>query len=145
VISRDDITAWAAIGESETLELKRSTGQRREGARTVCAMLNHRGGRVLFGVEPEGRVVGQQVSDHTVDEVVQELREIEPPVFPSIDRVDVGGGREVLVVSVSAGHGQPYAYRNQAWRRVVGQFGPGCPGAGGGRRAAGMAGAGSAG
>ena len=59
MISRNDITAWAAEGESETLELKRSTGRRREAARTLCTMLNHRGGRVLFGVEPDGRVVGQ--------------------------------------------------------------------------------------
>jgi len=118
MISSDDITAWATAGESETLELKRSTGQRREAARTLCAMLNHRGGRVLFGVEPDGRVVGQQVSEHTVDEVAQELREIEPPVFPSVDRAEIGGGREVIVVSVAAGHSQPYAYRGQAWRRV---------------------------
>ncbi len=118
MISRDDITVWAAAGESETLEFKRSTGQRREAARTLCAMLNHRGGRVLFGVETDGRVVGQQVSERTIDEVAQEIREIEPPVFPSIDRVEIGGGREVIVVSVAAGHSQPYAFRGQAWRRV---------------------------
>lgn len=103
----DEIAAWAAAGESETLEFKRSTGQRREAARALCGMLNHRGGRVLFGVEPDGRVAGQQVSDHTLEEVAQELREIEPPVFPTIDRVVVGGGREVLVVSVGTGQFEP--------------------------------------
>ena len=51
----DEIEALAAAGESETLELKRTTGERRRGARAVCAMLNHRGGRVLFGVTPSGR------------------------------------------------------------------------------------------
>jgi ATP-dependent DNA helicase RecG len=35
------IAAWAASGESETLEFKRTTGERREDARTLCAMLNH--------------------------------------------------------------------------------------------------------
>jgi ATP-dependent DNA helicase RecG len=118
MISQDQITAWAAAGESETLELKRSTAQRRDAARTLCAMLNHRGGRVLFGVEPDGRVVGQQVSDHTVEDVAQEICEIEPPVFPAIDRVAVGGGREVLVVSVATGHGQPYTHRGRAYRRI---------------------------
>jgi len=118
MISPDQITTWAAAGESEILEFKRSTGQRREAARTLCAMLNHRGGRLLFGVEPDGRMAGQQVSERTLEEIAQELREIDPPVFPSVERVDVGGGREVLVVSVSAGHSQPYAYRGQAWRRV---------------------------
>ena len=60
---------------------------------TLCAMLSHRGGRVLFGVEPGGRVVGQQVSDHTLEELARELGEIDPPVFPTVDRVAVGGGR----------------------------------------------------
>jgi ATP-dependent DNA helicase RecG len=117
-MTHDQIAAWAGAGESETQEFKRPAGQRREAARTICAMLNHRGGRVLFGVEPDARVVGQQVSDHTLEEVVRELHEIEPPVFPSIERVAVTGGREVLVVSVDAGHSQPYSFRGQAFRRV---------------------------
>ncbi len=118
MISQAEIAIWAAAGESETLELKRSTAQRREAARTLCAMLNHRGGRLLFGVEPNGRVGGQQVSDHTLEEVARELGEIDPPTFPSIDRVAVDGGREVLVVVVPVGHSQPYTYRGTAYRRV---------------------------
>jgi len=113
-----DIETWVRGGESETLELKRTTGERREAARTICAMLNHRGGRVIFGVEPDGRLIGQMVSDRTVEEVAQELGEIEPPVFPSIERVDFTGGRQLLVVTAQAGSGQPYAYRGQAYRRV---------------------------
>src|SRR5215475_10757752 len=107
----DQIIAWAASGESETLEFKRTTGERREATRTLCAMLNHRGGRVLFGIEANGRVVGQQVSDHTIEEVAQELRAIDPPAFPTIDRVPLGNGREVLAVSASTGHNRPYSYR----------------------------------
>ena len=114
----DQIATWAAAGESETVEFKRTTGERREATRTLCAMLNHRGGRVLFGVEADGRVVGQQVSDHTVEEVAQELREIDPPAFPTIERVPLGNGREVLVVSVPTGQNRPYSYRGQAYRRV---------------------------
>ena len=113
-----DIESWVRGGESETLELKRTTGERREAARTICAMLNHRGGRVIFGVEPDGRLIGQTVSDRTVEEVAQELGEIEPPVFPSIERVDFAEGRQLLVVTAQAGSGQPYAYRGHAYRRV---------------------------
>ena len=113
-----EIEAWVRSGESEMLELKRTTGERREAVRTICAMLNHRGGRVIFGVEPDGRIIGQMVSDRTVEEVAQELGEIEPPVFPSIERVDFSEGRQLLVVTVQVGSGQPYAYRGQAYRRV---------------------------
>jgi ATP-dependent DNA helicase RecG len=112
------IAVWAASGESETLEFKRTTGERREAARTLCAMLNHRGGRILFGVNPDGRVIGQQVSDRTIEEVAQELREIDPPAFPNIDRVAVDNGREVLVVTVSTGQNRPYSYRGRSYRRV---------------------------
>jgi predicted HTH transcriptional regulator len=79
-------------------------------------MLNHRGGRVMFGVGPDHRVSGQDVSDHTLEEVVQELKAIDPPVYPSIERVPVGDGREVLVVSVSAGPNRPYRYKGQGYR-----------------------------
>jgi len=33
------------------------------------------GGRVVFSVEPGGRITGQMVSDHTLEEVAQDLTE----------------------------------------------------------------------
>ena len=112
------IMALAAERESETLEFKRTTGTRREAAATVCAMLNHRGGHVLFGVTREGDVVGQQVSDRTMEEVSAEIQRIDPPVFPEIVRVRVAGNLDVIAISVSQGSVRPYQYRGTAYRRV---------------------------
>ncbi len=81
-------------------------------------MLNHRGGRVLFGVEPDARVLGQMVSDHTIEEIAQEIAEIDPPVFPSIERVDISAGRQVVVVTVNQGSNRPYSYKGRAYGRV---------------------------
>ena len=114
----DHITTLAASGESETLECKATTGMRREAARTVCAMLNQQGGHVLFGVKPDGNVTGQQVSERTIEEVIVEIRRIEPPAFPAVERVRVEGDREVIVVSVSRGPSSPYTYRGAAYRRI---------------------------
>lgn len=114
----EQIATWAASNESETLEFKSTTGGRREAMRTLCGMLNHRGGRILFGVESNGRVTGQQISDRTIEEVAEEVGNIDPPIFPTIDQVDVGNGRAVLVVSVATGQNGPYSYRGQAYRRV---------------------------
>ena len=113
-----EIEALAAAGESETLEFKRSTGQRGEGTRGLCAMVNHLGGRLLFGIEPDGRVVGQQVSDRTIEDVSQEIREIDPPVFPSVERIPIGNGLEVLAVTIGSGPNKPYTYKGRAYRRV---------------------------
>ena len=50
-----------AKGEGPTLELKRSTGELREGIEALCGMLNGTGrGRVLFGVSDAGEIVGQK-------------------------------------------------------------------------------------
>ena len=52
-----------AGGESETVEFKKSTAQLTRAGETLCAFLNCQGGRVFIGVTPEGRVVGQQITD----------------------------------------------------------------------------------
>ncbi len=46
-------------GESERLEMKLSTGQGTEAAKTVCGTLNTLGGYVFFGGNDEAEVVGQ--------------------------------------------------------------------------------------
>ena len=114
----DHIAAHVATGESETLEFKATTGTRREAAITVCAFLNQRGGQVLFGVIPGGDVVGQQVSERTIEELSAELQRIDPPAFPTVEQIPVGGGRDVIVVSTGQGASRPYTYRGSAYRRV---------------------------
>lgn len=51
---------WVLQGESETQEFKTrtSSGCLREGTETLCGMLNTRGGRVLYGIDPAGVIVG---------------------------------------------------------------------------------------
>lgn len=112
------IAGLVAAGESETLEFKSTTGTRREAAMTVCAMLNQQGGQVLFGVTPDGGVIGQQVSERTLEEVGAELTRIDPPAFPAIERIPADEGREVVAVSVGRGQAGPYMYRGRAYRRV---------------------------
>ena len=114
----EQLTTLVASRESETLEFKGTTGTRREAAKTMCAMLNHSGGYVLFGVSPDGDVVGQQVSDRTIEEVSAEIQRIDPPAFPEVNRVPVAGDRELVVVRVNRGSARPYMYQGVAYRRV---------------------------
>lgn len=118
MMTPEQLAALVQGGEGETLEFKRSTGELRSGMQALTALLNHRGGRVLFGVEPEGRIAGQHVSDLTLRDIAAEVRQLEPPAFPAVERVPVGEGREVLVLSVSQGAGAPYRHRGTAYKRV---------------------------
>lgn len=112
------IAALAAQGESETLEFKETTGQLREAAQAVCAMLNHRGGQVLFGVRPDGVVAGQEVGKETLDDIARELQRIEPSAYPGIVRIGLESGRSVIVVTTGPGSSRPYSVRGRAYRRV---------------------------
>ncbi len=114
----EQLSALVAPGESEMLEFKSTTGARREATATICAMLNQRGGNVLFGVTPEGQVAGQQVSERTLEEVSAEIQRIDPPVFPEIERISVSGGFEVITIHVNPGSSPPYQYRGTPYRRV---------------------------
>lgn len=107
-----------ASGESEVFEFKKTTGAHRKAAKTACAMLNQHGGQVLFGVTPNGRVCGQKVSDRTIEQLSAELSKLDPPAFPTIERVPIGVGLEVVVVAVGSGSTKPYAYLGRAYRRV---------------------------
>ena len=117
-MTAERIAAMIEAGESETLEFKSTTGSLTAAARTITAMLNHKGGKVVFGVTPEGRVVGQQISERTIEKVSDDLARIEPPMSPTIERVGVKEDREVVVVSVNRGVARPYQYRGKAYRRV---------------------------
>ena len=115
----NQIAAWAASGESEMLEFKKSTAEKERACRTLCAFANGRGGRLLFGVSPSGKVVGQTVTDQTLEELAQEFQGFEPPLFPSVGRVSVGAGREVLALTVVRSARAPVAFRGVSYERVL--------------------------
>jgi predicted HTH transcriptional regulator len=89
-------------GESERVEFKRSTGQRTEAAKTVCAMLNGLGGFVVFGVTNSGEPIGQQIGVKTLEDVASELRRIEPPAFPDVETISLKRGNAAVLLTVQA-------------------------------------------
>jgi ATP-dependent DNA helicase RecG len=105
-----DLKTMTSQGESGHLEFKATTGQRSEGAKAVCAMLNGRGGHVRFGVTDGGEVRGQVLTAHTQEEVDRELRRIEPQAFPSMEAVPVPGQRTVLVLKVPPNAHGPFTF-----------------------------------
>jgi ATP-dependent DNA helicase RecG len=116
-MTRDELEQIVAGGETERAEFKRSTGQRTEAIKTVCAMLNGIGGYVLFGVANDGALVGQITTARTLAEIANELRRLDPPAFPDIFTVPIDRGRSVIALVVSGGGG-PYTYDGRPYLRI---------------------------
>jgi ATP-dependent DNA helicase RecG len=114
----EELSALASGGESEQVEFKRSTGQRTEAARTVCAMLNTRGGFVLFGVEDAGVIRGQEVSAATLASVVHEVSRIDPRPLISPEVIPVDERHAVIVLRVPQAFGTVHTMDGRPYVRV---------------------------
>ena len=105
--------------ESETLEFKKSTGELKEAIHSICAILNkHHHGEIYFGVKPDGTPVGQIVTEESLREVSQKIKNhIEPQIYPEIKKV-VLDGRDCIHVKFS-GEQIPYFAYGMARIRVA--------------------------
>jgi ATP-dependent DNA helicase RecG len=112
----EELKNLATKGESENLEFKKSTGQRTEAAKTVCALLNGLGGFIIFGVSDRGEVIGQQVTNKTLEDIAIELRRIEPPAFSEIKTIAVEDDRKAILVRVEGEYGT-YTYDGRPYLR----------------------------
>ncbi len=104
--------------ESETLELKRSTSELKEGVISVAAMLNKHGkGQLYFGIRNDGTTLGQTVSEQTLRDVSRALSEkIEPHIYPQVGRVRLSG-KDCIKVQFS-GNDIPYLAFGRGYIRV---------------------------
>lgn len=116
----EELAQLVAAGESETIEFKKSTGQLQRAGETLCAFLNGKGGLVLFGVTDSGKIVGQTVTDSTLQGVAEIIRHLEPSVHISVQQLAVAGvERKVIVLeAVPVPSKQPYVFEGRPYRRI---------------------------
>jgi len=105
--------------ENEQLEYKKSTAELKDATDSIAAILNkHQSGVLYFGVKPNGEVVGQQVSEKTLREVSQAIRDrIEPRISPQITLEKIEDFDCIKVVF--AGSDIPYSSSNVYYIRVA--------------------------
>lgn len=114
-----DVAGLVKQGEGSALEFKRSTGELKEGMRTLCAFLNGGGGTVLFGIRSDGTIEGQAVSDQTLRDIAQAADRFEPPAHVAIHRVKIKTAREIITVTVEDGRDmKPIVHEGHAYERV---------------------------
>lgn len=97
--------------ETETLEFKKTTGELKEAVQSICAILNkHQHGDLYFGVKPDGTPLGQIVTEESLREVSQKIKNfIEPKIYPSINKVIIDG-KECIHVQFEGNQVPYFAY-----------------------------------
>lgn len=114
----EDLAKLVLKRESETVEFKKSTASLREGIETICAFANHHGGYLIFGVDDDGTVFGQQVSDDTIKNVANAVKlNTDPKLYPTIEKVELEG-KECILVTIEESPLKPHLAYGRAFLRV---------------------------
>jgi ATP-dependent DNA helicase RecG len=104
--------------ESETLELKKSTSELKEGLVSIVSILNkHQSGKLYFGIKNDGAVEGQNVNEKTIRDVSKSISDnIEPKIFPEITEEKLE--RKSCILVKFEGSEIPYFAYGRAYIRV---------------------------
>ncbi len=106
------------LGESESLEFKKSLSEQADAIKTAVAFANGNGGWILFGVKPDGSVIDVSIGANTLENLAEAFhQQTDPIIYPSISAVDVEG-RTVIAIRVPAGADKPYTAKGIAYKRV---------------------------
>jgi len=103
ITSRAELTRMLRGGEDTYLELKVRFSNVEKLTAEIIALANTAGGAMIFGVNDQLRIEG--VEDP--EEIEVQLREIcsqqiQPPVFPYLNKVAFDSGRRIVILEVSA-------------------------------------------
>src|SRR6266550_2857145 len=97
-MTASDLSALIQAGESESVELKQSTGATREIVETVCAFANARGGTILIGVTNTGNICGVTIGQDTLEALSNSIQQqTDPKVFPVLTTATVNGKTMVVL------------------------------------------------
>jgi ATP-dependent DNA helicase RecG len=118
ILLENEILDLISKGESETLEFKKSTSLMREGIETVCAFANHRGGYLLYGVDDDGAILGQEVTDDTIQNIANSVKlNTDPKLYPTIEKI-VLEGKDCILVTIEESPLKPHLAYGRAYLRV---------------------------
>lgn len=107
-----------SLKESQTVELKASTGQLSRALESLCAFANTDLGSVYFGIQDDGTLKGQLITDKTFQKVQQTIfNSIEPALYPNIFEKEIDE-KQILIVELKNAPDKPYFLNGKAYKRV---------------------------
>jgi ATP-dependent DNA helicase RecG len=110
--SRLELLRLIRGGEDTFLELKVRLSNPEKIAQEIVALANTGGGVMVFGVNDQLRIEGVDDPEAIQEELVRICREdIEPPLFPFIDRIAFDNGRRIVALDIE-GKRKPYRTRD---------------------------------
>lgn len=99
-------------GENSEIEFKRDDLRPEQLAKEIVAFANSFGGRILIGIEDDGKVTG--ISRENIEEWIMDVvcgRYVHPIIIPKYEEIYWSNEKRVAVVSVLTGISKPYVLK----------------------------------
>jgi ATP-dependent DNA helicase RecG len=105
-------------GESSGVEFKRDDIKPKKLAQEIVAMANFQGGKVLLGVEDDGRISGilRENLEEWVMNVIQDS--IHPQLLPYYEQVKIDESTVVAIITCPQGIAKPYVVRDKGVEKI---------------------------
>jgi ATP-dependent DNA helicase RecG len=104
--------------EGETLEFKSSLSDFDTILTTISAFSNTKGGRILIGVDDDGKVVGVDIGKGTLEEIANRiLQNTNPKIYPEI-KVEKVKDKNIIEIRISERSDKPVFAKGIAYKRV---------------------------
>ena len=108
-----------ANGENSGTEFKRDDIRPEDLAKEIVAMANLHGGKILMGVEDDGRISGiqrQNLETWIMDTVFRHY--VHPMLLPYYEEIKIDENNKVAVVSFAQGTTKPYVRRHNSREEI---------------------------
>lgn len=118
-----DIETIIRRDENRLLEVKKTTGEIVAGMGSGCAFLNTDGGWLFFGIAPTTlKILGQDVTDPTKQEIANHLRKFDPLINPYVQYIYVPNtdGKQVIAIYFDPKEysDAPYTYDGRPYYKI---------------------------
>ena len=109
------------LGESKTLEFKKSIAGLEAAGKNLCAFLNQlEGGTLIIGVSDSGKIIGQQFNDSVSKKIAAFLNRFQPAGRIDINYIDLDNSDKKVIIlkAVPLSNEQPYSYDGKYYERL---------------------------
>lgn len=105
--------------ENEFVELRKSLAQLKEGIISLSSMLNkNQRGELYFGINDEGRIVGQNIGKKTISDITHEIQNNLKPLPSTVFIDDLEEGGKKIIKVVVEGKDTPYSAYGRYYIRI---------------------------
>lgn len=105
--------------ENEFVELRKSLAQLKEGIISLSSMLNkNQRGELYFGINDEGRIVGQNIGKKTISDITHEIQNNLKPLPSTVFIDDLEEEGKKIIKVIVEGKDTPYSAYGRYYIRI---------------------------